>query len=226
MVSPVQSLAPPGTSCLGICMLSCVVQPEMTRPCVQCHPSTQGLVGTLVYATAPLPCSRCSWSCVLSRTAFTPVAAVQLACEGWSKRMHEQANRNGPGLHEASLNFWPYTPRHTHPNASTRFCGRYARLRCGCTSRHACMQKGPPCTQWQQMVLAQGHDAFGYDSWASLWADYTVFATVRNVYDRAGSAYDYLLGRRKARQTPLMRLCSCCCNHCPFTPLWRTLARP
>ena len=47
------------------------------------------------------------------------------------------------------------------------------------------------------MVLSKGHDAFGYDSWESLWADYTVFATVRNIYDRAGSAYDYLLMLRQ-----------------------------
>ena len=43
----------------------------------------------------------------------------------------------------------------------------------------------------------QTPQAFGYASFEELWQDYTVFTVVRNPYDRASSAYDYVLHRRK-----------------------------
>ena len=79
--------------------------------------------------------------------------------------------------------------------ASTHFS--LGHLHGACLYNGGALQKAVPCVWWQHLVLSKGHDAFGYDSWESLWADYTVFATVRNIYDRAGSAYDYLLMLRE-----------------------------
>ena len=38
---------------------------------------------------------------------------------------------------------------------------------------------------------------FGYSSWEALWMNYTVAATIRNPFDRAGSALDFLAAKRK-----------------------------
>jgi hypothetical protein len=38
-----------------------------------------------------------------------------------------------------------------------------------------------------------------------LWMDYTVFALIRNPYDRAGSSYDYVLSRRKQKVRLFLR---------------------
>lgn len=58
------------------------------------------------------------------------------------------------------------------------------------------MQNRSPCWWTTQSMYSAGVESFGYESIEALWADYTVFTTIRNVYDRAGSAYDYLLGLR------------------------------
>lgn len=50
-------------------------------------------------------------------------------------------------------------------------------------------------------MVRVGHKELGYESWEQLWADYVVITTVRNPYDRAGSAYDYILWHRKWRQS-------------------------
>jgi hypothetical protein len=51
---------------------------------------------------------------------------------------------------------------------------------------------------WQASDLATfGVQALGYNTMEELWMDYTVFALVRNPYERAGSSFDYLLSRRK-----------------------------
>ena len=42
-----------------------------------------------------------------------------------------------------------------------------------------------------------GPEAFGFQSFDELWEAYTVFALVRNPYQRAASSYDYILDRRK-----------------------------
>ena len=37
-----------------------------------------------------------------------------------------------------------------------------------------------------------GPKSLGYASWEALWQDYYIFAPIRNPFDRAGSAYEYL----------------------------------
>lgn len=38
---------------------------------------------------------------------------------------------------------------------------------------------------------------FGFDTWQAMWRNYTVFALVRNPFDRAASAYDYIQSERE-----------------------------
>ena len=59
-------------------------------------------------------------------------------------------------------------------------------------------------------VHKRGFEYWGYDSWQEMWADYTVFTVVRNPWDRAGSGYDYLYGRRKVRGTKAFQLMVFC----------------
>ena len=64
------------------------------------------------------------------------------------------------------------------------------------------MQTRPFCYVDNKEMQAIGLKNLGYESWDTLWADYTVFTMVRNPYDRAGSSFDYILGRHEVR-------CSC-----------------
>lgn len=64
------------------------------------------------------------------------------------------------------------------------------------------MQAGPPCLWRATDITRVGIKSLGYESLEAMWADYTVMALVRNPYDRAGSSYDYILGRREV----------CCCS--------------
>eukprot|EP00892_Ulva_mutabilis_P004467 jgi/Ulvmu1/2392/UM131_0003.1 len=57
-----------------------------------------------------------------------------------------------------------------------------------------------PCWWTTLNVHKVGVESLGYESLQAMWADFTVFTITRNVYDRAGSAYDYLLGLRANRK--------------------------
>ena len=59
------------------------------------------------------------------------------------------------------------------------------------------MQAGPPCLWSVTDIIHAGVNNLGYASLEAMWADYTVLSLVRNPYDRAGSAYDYILGHRQ-----------------------------
>lgn len=59
-------------------------------------------------------------------------------------------------------------------------------------------RKRQPCLWRTSDMVKAGLKTLGYRSWQELWSDYTVFTLARNPYDRAGSAYDYLLARRKS----------------------------
>lgn len=61
------------------------------------------------------------------------------------------------------------------------------------------MQATAPCFWTAEMLEDVGVRALGYDSLEALWQDYFVFGSIRNPYERAGSAYDYILDRRKVR---------------------------
>lgn len=74
------------------------------------------------------------------------------------------------------------------------------------------MQAGPPCLWRATDITRVGIKSLGYESLETLWADYTVMALIRNPYDRAGSSYDYILGRREVR--PLPPACCLCCAPC------------
>lgn len=59
---------------------------------------------------------------------------------------------------------------------------------------------------WRLQDIANrkgGTQALGARSVHELWQQFTVFTMVRNPYDRAGSAYEYLYSRRLV----------CCCLH-------------
>lgn len=58
-------------------------------------------------------------------------------------------------------------------------------------------KESPNCMWTAEMIQNLGLKKLGYASWEELWADYTVVTLIRNPFDRAGSAYDYLLGRRE-----------------------------
>lgn len=53
-----------------------------------------------------------------------------------------------------------------------------------------------PCFWRPFHVTDLGPDHWGYSSWREMWMDFTVFTVARNPFDRAGSAFDYILGRR------------------------------
>lgn len=72
------------------------------------------------------------------------------------------------------------------------------------------MQAGPPCLWRVTDIIRVGIHNLGYESLETMWADYTVMALVRNPYDRAGSSYDYVLGRREVRQ---VHACRRRCEH-------------
>lgn len=62
------------------------------------------------------------------------------------------------------------------------------------------MQDKPFCFLNNKEMGELGLEELGYESWQALWQDYTIFALVRNPYDRAGSSFDYILGRHKVRK--------------------------
>lgn len=61
------------------------------------------------------------------------------------------------------------------------------------------MQVTPNCLWRVSDITRIGLKKLGYESFEEMWADYNVLALVRNPYDRAGSSYDYTLGRRTVR---------------------------
>ena len=61
------------------------------------------------------------------------------------------------------------------------------------------MQNKKFCYLDNKEMQKLGLEELGYDTWDALWSDYTVFSLVRNPYDRAGSSYDYILGRHEVR---------------------------
>ena len=71
------------------------------------------------------------------------------------------------------------------------------------------------CFVDNRRMQAWGLQKLGYASWEALWGDYTVFASVRNPYDRVASAYDYIIGRREVWAPPphlsTWFLCVCVC---------------
>lgn len=71
------------------------------------------------------------------------------------------------------------------------------------------MQTDPLCWWSAGDMVNHGAAAFGYADFDELWRDYTVFALVRNPYDRAGSSYDYILDRRQVRIVPRVHHASC-----------------
>ena len=76
-------------------------------------------------------------------------------------------------------------------------------------SEYLCaLQKSMGCLWTQDQMARLGPQAFGYDSFDALWMDYTVFSSVRNPYDRAGSAYEYILQHR----VPKVRVASTLSN--------------
>jgi hypothetical protein len=67
---------------------------------------------------------------------------------------------------------------------------------------------------WQASDMAKfGVEALGYNTMEEMWMNYTVFALVRNPYDRAGSSYDYVLSRREKVRCRLS-----------LVLMWRTVA--
>ena len=60
-----------------------------------------------------------------------------------------------------------------------------------------CLQKQGHCFWWKDRLLGDGPEALGYPTWDSLWQDYTVFAVVRNPFDRAASSYQYIYAERQ-----------------------------
>ena len=75
------------------------------------------------------------------------------------------------------------------------------------------VQETPNCLWRVSDITRNGLKKLGYDSFEAMWADYTVLALVRNPYDRAGSSYDYTLGRRTVRpRTQWRRLWTANCR--------------
>lgn len=99
-----------------------------------------------------------------------------------------------------------------------------------CRPIHAAanVQAHQPCFANILQLLEDGPAAWGYASFADIWADFTVFAVVRNPFERAASAYDYVLGRHSlVRPLPIYTPDShslvhpwCISGACPLVRSW------
>lgn len=68
------------------------------------------------------------------------------------------------------------------------------------------LQKNPSCLWRVTDITRVGLSKLGYGSFEEMWEDYSVLALVRNPYDRAGSSYDYTLGRRKVCSNNVLKI--------------------
>ena len=83
-----------------------------------------------------------------------------------------------------------------------------------CTNAILCVQRTNCLWHFEDME-AVGLAALGYSSWDKLWRDYLVFTVTRSPFDRAASAFNYMLFRRGNKVRPLIcfRILTKCLRH-------------